>query len=353
MTNFFLILTSAGAAFLFDLVCIPALLHLSHRFKWYDSINHRKIHTGNIPRIGGVGIFISFFAGSAVYLFMRGIFNGPTIFQGWHHYLAAGVALVLIHGVGLLDDFANLRPRYKLYIQILAAVIVISTGSIFRTISFAFFDFELHLGIFGYPLTLIWIVGMSNAVNLLDGLDGLAGGVSGIAALFFGILFLASGNYTAAVLAFALFGSLLGYLVFNLPPARIFMGDSGSLFLGLFLAIIPVCGSGGSTRVLPLLPTITILLIPIFDTFAAIVRRVRRRQPIHHADREHIHHKLLTLGLSNWQILGIVYVIGILLGGSVYLKTVFAPEKAFFFMAGAWVIMLTVFILISRLNRKS
>jgi UDP-GlcNAc:undecaprenyl-phosphate GlcNAc-1-phosphate transferase len=175
----------------------------------------------------------------------------------------------------------------------------------------------IRLGVFGYPLTVLWIVSISNAINLIDGMDGLAGGISAFAALSMGIIAVLQGSAVTASLCFALLGALIGFLVFNFPPARIFMGDSGSLLLGFCLATFPL--AGGISRASAfgtLLVPITLLTVPILDTVTAILRRLRKGKSIIAPDKEHIHHRLLEMGLSERQILGVLY------GFSAYLSAV-------------------------------
>ena len=149
-------------------------------------------------------------------------------------------AYFLVHLIGLIDDFKNIRPMYKFIAQIIATLIIIIPNRTLSLLHIPFINITLDIGIWGYALTAIWIIGASNAVNLIDGMDGLSGGVSAIAALFLAIIAIALGNPVTAFISFAMFGSLIGFLVFNFPPAKIFIGDSGALFLGFALATLPL-----------------------------------------------------------------------------------------------------------------
>jgi UDP-GlcNAc:undecaprenyl-phosphate GlcNAc-1-phosphate transferase len=226
------------------------------------------------------------------------------------------LGITLIHLVGLIDDFHNLKALLKFFLQIMAAVIVTSGGFLIRSLTIPYLG-TLPLGLLAYPVTIFWIVAISNAINFIDGMDGLAGGIGGFAALSMGIISLLQGAVLTSVLCFALFGAILGFLVFNYPPAKIFMGDSGSLFLGFCLAAFPL--AGGISKISAfgtLLVPVTLLTIPILDMITSVLRRVRNKVSILHPDKEHIHHRLLDMGLNQRQILGVLY------GFSIYLSVV-------------------------------
>lgn len=294
-----------------NLLFTPLILYLSHRNEWYDEKNHRKVHTRNVPRLGGVGIFAAFLP--ALLIGMAVLTDG-SFQEVFAAYLPAILGLVLIHATGLIDDFRNLPAIYKFIAQLIAAFLITLAPLRLTELWLPFMEAPLELGPFGYPLTVLWIVAVANAVNLIDGIDGLAGGFSAIAILGTGLigLFLLQ-NETLALIAFALFGALVGFLFFNLPPARIFMGDSGSLTVGFLLAAVPLAGSvtavgGVNTEInFGIIPIVTLLFLPIVDMITAIARRIRKGQPIYMADREHVHHKLIDRGLSAGAILRIMY----------------------------------------------
>lgn len=286
---------------------IPAILKLSHRFEWYDEMNARKIHTEDTPRLGGVGIFLSFLILSAVILLSRLELAEAA------RYLPLLLGVVIIHFLGLLDDFINLIAPKKFFLQLLAALVVSLGPFKIDHLAMPFFDGSIALGWIAYPVTIVWIVSISNAINLIDGADGLAGGVSAIAALFIGTIAAHAGSMTLALLAFALVGSVVGFLVYNFPPARIFMGDSGSLLLGFLLATLPLLGFNQGSG-FPAIPVITLLFLPILDTIMAIVRRLSRGLPVHQADREHIHHRLIDRGFGPRKLLLTIYSASALLG---------------------------------------
>ncbi|MFP4534223.1 MAG: MraY family glycosyltransferase [Spirochaetaceae bacterium] len=282
-------------------------MRLSHRFEWYDQKNPRKIHTEDTPRIGGVGIFFSFMIAAAVVLISRGEDVRAV------RYLPLLGGVVIIHFLGLLDDFINLVAPRKFLLQLLAGLVVTLGPFRIDALAIPFSETSIPLGWLAYPITVLWIVSISNAVNLIDGADGLAGGVSAIVALFIGVIASHSGNATLALLAFALVGATVGFLVYNFPPAKIFMGDSGSLLLGFLLATLPLVGFTEGAA-FPAIPVITLLFIPILDTLMAIIRRLRRGLPVHQADREHIHHRLIDRGFGPRKLLLTIYSAAAILG---------------------------------------
>ena len=298
---------SSAAAFSLSLILIPIIIKLSHKKKWYDVPNNRKIHTGLIPRIGGMGIFISFVLSCIIISFSINIFFNnsiKTIFDIKYLYLF--ICLLMIHIMGLIDDLYSLKAVIKLSIQFFAATLITLSGFVVKSISLPYID-TIQLGFLAYPLTILWIVSITNAINLVDGMDGLAGGICSFAALSLGIISLINGNLPTAIISFSLFGAIAGFLRYNLPPARIFMGDSGSMLLGFALAVIPLTGISKAASLGTLIIPITLLTVPIMDTLSAIIRRILQRRPIISPDKEHIHHKLLDMGLSEKKILTIIY----------------------------------------------
>lgn len=316
--------TAGLTACVVALLIIPVVLSLAHRNRWYDKIDDRKIHAADTPRLGGIGMFSSFVLVSTVALVVASANSNFHASGSLLRIIGLAVGLLLIHAVGLIDDFTNIRAIVKLIGQILAASIVAASGITINSLSFGGFStitggpgagvVSLNLGLFAYPVTVLWIIGLSNAMNLVDGLDGYAGGISATAALFLGVAATVDANAIQAVLSFVLFGAIIGFLAFNFPPARIFMGDSGSLFLGFAVAVIPLIPGERGARTMSLVVPISLLLIPILDTIYAIVRRVRQRRPIYSPDRGHLHHKLLELGLPTRTILAIVYSYCMILG---------------------------------------
>lgn len=306
---------SAAFALGLNLLVIPTILRMAHKFKWYDLPSNRKIHTGLIPRIGGPGMYLSFICAALLIPILVNLISDVSVRYNLR-FVSLFLGISLIHAIGLIDDFRPLKALLKFFLQLLAAIIVTAGGFLIRSLTLPYLG-RLSLGLFAYPATVLWLVGISNAINLIDGVDGLAGGISAFAALSMGIIALIQGSVVTSVLCFALFGAILGFLVFNFPPAKIFMGDSGSLFLGFCLAVFPLVGGISKVSAFgTLLVPVTLLTIPILDISTSVIRRLRNKVPIIDPDKEHIHHKLLDMGLNQRQILWVLY------GFSIYLSVV-------------------------------
>ncbi|PKQ22131.1 MAG: undecaprenyl/decaprenyl-phosphate alpha-N-acetylglucosaminyl 1-phosphate transferase [Actinobacteria bacterium HGW-Actinobacteria-5] len=252
------------------------------------------------------------------------------------------VAFAICHFTGLFDDFHELRARWKLLLQSLAAIILVVAGFRFRMIPLP--GNLVDLGYLSYPLSFLWIVGVSNAINMIDGMDGLAGGLVAIAAFTYGIVYTSVGNSAAAITAFILAGAVLGFLFHNYPPAKIFMGDSGSLFLGIAIATLPLLGRGAYSESSGLFVGITLVLIPVFDVFAAILRRLRRGVSVMSPDKEHLHHKVMSLGFEQRTVLLMIYAVDLLLSCLV-LSGLILPYRIFFsLLVLSWFITVLSFI---------
>jgi UDP-GlcNAc:undecaprenyl-phosphate GlcNAc-1-phosphate transferase len=341
------ILIIIGGSFFLSLAAVAVILIVSHRMSWYDHVNERKLHTGDIPRLGGVGIAVSFIVFAI-------IINFSGTFRLGLRSIPVLLAFIPILITGISDDFKPMAPRYKLLFQIVAAFCVLVPGYVFKRFFFIpeidFLRFPA-LGLLRYPLTLLWIVGMTNAVNLIDGVDGLAGGVSLLAALAFGFM------GVAPLFCFSLAAAILGFLAFNapFPRAKIFMGDGGAYFLGFTLALIPLLDTGGETvspEGLPIPYAAAILMIPLLDTIAAVWRRVRDGRRIDSPDRFHTHHKLYDLGLSFRKIDAVFFALQICLGVLVYLAVKTPGYASLFILFLAYVMGITFFAAIHFLHRR-
>jgi UDP-GlcNAc:undecaprenyl-phosphate GlcNAc-1-phosphate transferase len=341
------------AACVVALLLIPGILALAHRNQWYDKVDDRKIHNTDTPRLGGVGMFVSFLLTAIVStIVVNGVIRVSNGQQSAGSLAAIGAGLLIIHGVGLIDDFTNIRALIKLVGQILAAVAVTLGGLTIHRLGIPGSPAYIELGIFAYPITVLWIIALSNALNLVDGLDGYAGGIAGNAALFYGLVATIQGNGNQALLSFILVGAILGFLVFNFPPARIFMGDSGSLFLGFALAVLPLVPGPGGQRTMSLILPVSVLLIPILDTLYAIVRRQREGRPFYSPDRGHLHHKLLDLGIAPRNILSMVYSYCFIMGvGALAVGRIHSPW-ALPAVALLWLFGTILFFIPARLHRK-
>jgi UDP-GlcNAc:undecaprenyl-phosphate GlcNAc-1-phosphate transferase len=343
-------LLAAAGAFILNLLMLPFVLRLAHRYKWYDRPNSRKIHTGLIPRMGGPGLFLSFVLASLLAAVALPRLTGRLL-EPRLAALFGGIALM--HLVGLFDDFKSLPAVWKFMLQLAAAAIITSGGFLIRSITLPYVG-SIPVGPAAYPLTMVWLVGIANAMNLIDGMDGLAGGIGAFAAAAMGTIALLQGSPRGAVLAFALLGSLLAFLMYNFPPARIFMGDSGSLFLGLTLAALPLAGGiPRSAAFGSLIVPITLLTVPILDTAAAIIRRLRHRRSIISPDKQHIHHKLLAVGLSERQILTVIYCMCAYLGLVSVTSVVLPKEVNVYLIVVVWVGSLLGYWVLSYLEVKN
>lgn len=289
----------------FALCLTPLVIRLAIRLGVVDKPNKRKVHQRTMPRMGGLAIYASVLLG---YLAIS-YFNNSTIPTLIIGVLCASTIIVI---TGVIDDKIEIRPITKLMGQILAAGVLIGFGVEIQTLHIPFMDQPVQLGWLGIPLTILWLVGITNAVNLIDGLDGLAAGVSGIAAIAFFFVSLTLGNAEVAMFAIVLVGAIFGFLRYNFHPAKIFMGDTGSLFLGFTLASLSLLELKQVT-VLSVLVPVMILAIPISDTLYAIIRRKMNGQPISQADKKHLHHCLLELGFSHRQTVLIIYGISSIL----------------------------------------
>jgi len=337
--------------FFANLLLMSILLKVGHYYEWYDEIDERKVHTGNIPRIGGIGIFWTSVLSIVLFLFIaKNTQLMDTIFQ--RQYLSVIIACVLIHLVGLLDDFKNLRPHYKLLAQVGAALIFIGAGNSFQQVFIPILDRSVELGVMGPVVSFLWIIGVTNAINLIDGIDGLSGSLSGVAALYFGLAAVSVGNYPAAIVSMAILGALLGFLFFNFPPAKIFMGDSGSLYIGFSMSILPILVFQSSNPSYALPYGATLLVIPILDTLAAIIRRRRRKQPFHTPDKQHLHHKLLTFGYSNHTILVILTGASTFIGYFAFLWVRVGTPITTYVLTFLWVTVLFFFLVLHYINKK-
>jgi UDP-GlcNAc:undecaprenyl-phosphate GlcNAc-1-phosphate transferase len=313
---------AVAVAMLVSVAVTPAIARLASALQWYDRPgDQRRVHTTPVPRLGGVAIFAAFAtAMGVVYL----------IGQSWGHQQVPRVLWALCLGggmtflAGVADDVREMRPLVKLAAQTIAAMIAYAFGCRVETIGLASWVFAL--GRTSLPITLIWIVGVTNAFNLIDGLDGLATGVALVALCTVTVAAGALGNYSVVIPALALIGALTGFLKYNLSPARIFLGDSGSLFVGFSIAVLAIVGSvKGATATLAVIPLFA-LGLPLIDTGLAILRRWLRGLPVSAADSRHIHHRLIALGLTHRRAVGVLFSVAALFA-VVGLTLAFAPPR--------------------------
>lgn len=305
----------------------PFVIRLAHLLGAVDRPGARKIHQEPIPRIGGLAVFAGFVAGLAFAAYVTGVslVSVGQFSVYWRGFVVAAVFVLLL---GLVDDLRGLSFRWKFAGQVVAAMFVWFCGFRIETMTSPLGG-SLDLGAFSLPFTVLWVVAITNAVNLIDGLDGLATGICLITTSTVGVIALLRNELGTAAASITLAGSLLGFLRYNFSPARIFLGDSGSLFLGFVLAVTAVRGSQKGPTAVALLVPLLVLGLPLMDTSLAVARRLHRltrsgiRSPstarymirnfdmIFLPDREHLHHRLLELGLSHRRAVFVLYSIAV------------------------------------------
>ena len=259
----------------------------------------RRMHHHPIPRMGGLAIFLAFLASVLIFAY-------PEIDREIRGILLGAVIIVIL---GVLDDIITLHAGLKFVVQILAAVLVVLHGC--RIEHFM----GLHLADWlSYPVSVVWIVAITNAVNFIDGLDGLAAGVSAISAGAMLVVALLVGDFMSAVMLAAIVGACVGFIPYNFNPAKIFMGDTGALLLGYVLSTVSVVGMFKFYAIVTFIVPILALFLPLFDTTCAFFRRLLHGQSPMHPDRGHLHHRLIDMGLSQKQAVAILYSISAILG---------------------------------------
>lgn len=334
-------LVAFALSLLTALLLTPAVRWGSVRAGLVDSPTQtRKVHRAPIPRLGGIAIAVAFFT-PIVGLF----FYDNDVSSAYLGDLSRVVGLfggaVVVVLLGLADDVFGLRPRTKFAVQVAVAIGVYFLGYQIGRIANPFGP-NLDLGLFSLPVTVLWIVGVMNAINLIDGLDGLAGGVSLFSVLTLFLLALVSGNVVVGLTAAALAGALIGFLRYNFNPASIFMGDSGSLFLGFVLSTTAISGSAKSSTLVALTIPLLALGLPLLDTSLAILRRFLAGRPIFGADRGHIHHRLLDLGLTHRQVVLVLYGICVVFTG-LSLAMVYANSVVSALILGVFLVAVLTF----------
>ncbi|MGV8980039.1 glycosyltransferase family 4 protein [Clostridium sp.] len=285
--------------------------------------DERRVHCKPVPVMGGLAIYISFVIGVILY---NGILTTSQL------GIIIG-ATVIVMG-GMIDDIKDLSPKYKLLIQIMGAVCLLLSGVRISILTNPFREFYpyLNIGWINIPLTIIWIVAVTNAFNLIDGLDGLAAGVAFIACVTLMIVSIINGRLEAAFLTAVLSGAILGFIPYNFNPASIFMGDTGSQLLGFLLAAISIETAIKSATAFVIAVPILAFGLPIYDTLFAMIRRKANGKPIMQADKGHLHHRLLDMGLSQKQAVIIMYFISAALGGASILAMQISNQRAYFLL---------------------
>ncbi len=292
-------------SFVVAFVATPFVKRLAYKIGAVDvPKDSRRMHKTPKARLGGLAIFLGFLVSVCIFTQM------PKTVVG----ILLGTVVIVI--LGIFDDISPLSAKFKFVVQIAAAIIPVSFGVVIERVSVPAFISAtgvFELGWLGYPLTVLWIVAVTNALNLIDGLDGLAIGVATISSITLLCISLLLGNALVVVLTAALSGACLGFFPYNFNPAKLFMGDTGALFLGFTLSTISVLGLFKGYAIISVAIPLLILALPIFDTSFAILRRIKNHQPIMAPDRGHLHHKLIDHGLSQKQAVGFIYAMCIIL----------------------------------------
>ena len=312
------------AAALIALVTTPVVRSLAFKMRAVDvPKDNRRMHNHPIPRMGGLAIFLGFLFSVLIFVPLTDELRGML--------LGAVVIVVL----GVLDDIYALPAMPKFLVQIGAALIAVLQGNVITHLSNPnLFSASpiWNLGVLSIPFSVLWIVAITNAVNLIDGLDGLACGVSAISSMTLLVIALTVSEPQVALLMAALAGACLGFLPYNLNPAKIFMGDTGSTFLGYVLAVVSIQGLFKYATIISFAVPFLLMGLPIFDTCFAILRRVSHGQSPMAPDRGHIHHRLIDMGLSQKQAVAVLYVISAILGLSAVVLTTSGVTKAMLFL---------------------
>lgn len=291
-------------AFLLSLAITPLAIKIAPKIGAVDiPKDNRRMHTHAMPRFGGMAIFVG--AMVAMICFLN--FNAKIV-----HILIGGA---LVYALGVVDDIKGLSAKVKFVVELAIAVYMYKCGIKIAFISNFFGDGHTNFGtLLCFVVTIIWIVGITNTINLIDGLDGLAAGIVAISALCIAYASYIHGTYVSCSAMLAIAGSSLGFLPYNFHPAKIFMGDSGSLFLGFLMATTSILGTVKSATLVAIIIPVVILGVPIFDTFFAIIRRKIAGKSIMEPDKGHLHHRLINLGYGQIRATLMLYGISGVMG---------------------------------------
>lgn len=301
--------------------------------------DNRRMHKEPMPRLGGLAIYISFM----VTVLIAVDINTKIL------SILVGATIIVI--LGIIDDIKAIGAKWKLLGQLLAALVVIYGGVSIDFLRFPIGDREIiGLGILYIPVTIFWIIGITNTLNLIDGLDGLSAGVGLISSISLFSIAVIQGRYDVALILIILAGATLGFLRYNFNPAKIFMGDTGSLLLGFLLGTLSIEGVMKSVTTIAVILPVLVLGIPIFDTAFAIVRRIINKRSIAEADKGHLHHRLFNMGYTQRQTVLILYAISVILGGSAVLLSGGSNYVIIFIFAA---ICLLASVMILRYIRKN
>lgn len=306
-------------AFITAYVVTPYSMRFARRIRAVDEPSERRINKVTMPRLGGLAIISGFFV-SMIYLFISMLLEDRVEINEYHFKIIGFfIGIIIIAIVGFIDDFKDLHPLVKLAGQSLAAIVVMAFGITIGDIHIPIFDNLIELNdAWEYVITWFWIVGITNAINFTDGLDGLSSGITLIACVSLLIIFASNGSpLISIILITALAGGIVGFLPFNFNPAKTYMGDCGSNFLGFAISIISILGVAKTYTIIVIIAPLIVLALPIFDTAFAVVRRIvkgKSLKAIFQPDRGHLHHRLMNLGYSQKSAVLILYAVAATLG---------------------------------------
>lgn len=300
------------AALFLSLIITPFIRYIAIKLGKVSQVSHDRWHKKPTPFLGGIGIWSSFLFSVILLACISGVWDAPllklpVIPYKYLYLTLAGASGMFV--LGLIDDFFKLNPQIKLVAQIIIAAVMVKSGIVIEII---------HYPVISIPLTIFWIVGLTNAFNLLDNMDGLSAGIAGISSLILFSFSFQSGDQFVAILSIPLAGAAFGFLAYNFYPARIFMGDSGSLFIGFLISIMAIVGTWkhAANLIVTMIPPLLALGIPLFDTMFVTVTRRLRGQSVSQGGKDHISHRLVKLGLSERRTVLVLYSVSILFGAS-------------------------------------
>ena len=326
-----------AVSFVLAIAFVKLTIVVCKKESWYDIPSERKVHKGLVPRLGGAGFVSAFILSCVLYVLFE--LESAKMFAP---FVCAGL---FVFATGVADDFLDLRAVVKFFVQCLAALIMVSSGYVFENC------FSLAIP---QPLasvgTFLWIVGIINSYNMIDGIDGLCGGLSALVLFTLALVYTLSGGYSAA-LCFILVSAILGFLVFNKPKAKIFMGDGGSQFLGFMVASIPLFKTVTNFESKKMLVALCLTAIPMMDCIAAFVRRTRDHRSVMSPDKLHLHHKLMNLGLSSTAVLLLLLSIQTSICACVIASMALKTAGAYVLLIALEVVMIGFFAAVHFLNR--
>ena len=300
-----------AASFLVTLATTPLARRIAWRLRAVDYPAARRVNKRPVPRMGGIAIVCGLVAGELVQALGVAFLGWPRVFvpvaRQTVNYWLLFLSFLVIFLTGLVDDKFTLTPRQKLLGQVVASVVAVASGLVIDEIVNPLQNSVIHLGLAAMPITVVFLVAYTNIFNLIDGLDGLASGIACIAGLTMWIVSTISGRLDAAVLAIMISGTTLAFLRYNFHPASIFLGDSGALLIGFALGTVSLLSVSSVSGLTAIIIPLVVAGIPIIDTFSAIVRRGRAHVSIGHADKGHIHHRLMSVGLGQRQTALVIY----------------------------------------------